>query len=240
MEIKEIKKENSFKENVNFINIRGKLDISKNPMDFILNPTQYYKDKNNQYKIKFNGNKKNYFLIIYKFHEVIIIKLDFNETAKKIGNHLKPRFLREFRLFSEDSELYLWRDYKTYDRNNEGYKDQFSWRYIKDQGITEGNISKTTNIFEEHHIMWGTNVESDGVHKISLKEPERKINIQIYHPDINLIKKSELPVMYCIRNYFKFNNGDESEDIGLIKFFDARLVHLCKTNPENGERVILK
>ncbi len=148
----------------------------------------------------------NYFMILYKVNEVLLEKYQ-SETIEQMKKNLEPKYLKEVRIFSNESELYIWRG-----------SDGFSYRFRKDG---EGD---NVNIYIENHIIWGTDISEDNF----LSEKFRGINIKL--PFTIKISNNDLPLKYQVYNYFK-----KDKDLGLIKFYDSRLVKFVKNN---GDEII--
>jgi len=137
-------------------------------------------------------------LIVYKYNRVYIASINDSELNFLGDPEFTLEYITEIRMFSSSGELHLWK-----------YGSDFKWRLRIDEE-TEGD----TNVYEETHIMWGTEVESEK--KNELIEEYRGIKIR-FPLDIN---EEPLPIKYKVRNYYNFD-----ED-GMIKFYDARLVQV--------------
>ena len=146
-------------------------------------------------KEKIKKNHEPYYLLIYKFNEVLLKRILSNVIDETLSSDLNPKYLKEFRLFSKDSELYLWRSPKG-----------FSWRYRED------GSGDPVNVYEEQHVIWGTEIVGN---RNILKEKFRGMTIVL-----PFSLREDLPLKYLIRNYFNFD-----DETGLIKFYDARLVN---------------
>lgn len=140
-----------------------------------------------------------YYSIVYKFNEVILNKIKSKVLDEELVKNLDPEFLKEVRIFSERSELYLW-------RINEG----FSYRYRED-GI--GNETAWT--YEEYHICWGTQLKKPN----HLLEEFRGIELKL---PFDIEEITDLPLRYLVRNYFTYDKDN------FITFFDARIVKFVK------------
>jgi len=137
-------------------------------------------------------------LIVYKYNQAYIASINDSELNILGDPEFSLEYITEIRMFSISGELHLWK-----------YGSDFKWRLRIDEE-TEGDI----NVYEETHIMWGTEVDKEK--KNELIEEYRGIKIR-FPLDIN---EEPLPIKYKVRNYYDFD-----ED-GMIKFYDARLVHV--------------
>jgi len=142
-----------------------------------------------------NENHLPYYFLIYKFNEVLICKTDSKIFDEKLVNNLDPKLLKEVRIFSKDSELYVWRS-----------RESFSYRFREDE---VGDESSWT--YEEYHMCWGTQLEGSK----QLLEEFRGIKLLL---PFGIEDESYLPLRYLVRNYFTFDKDN------FITFCDARLV----------------
>jgi len=137
-------------------------------------------------------------LIVYKYNQVYIASIKNGELNVLGDQEFTLEYITEIRMFSVSGELHLWK-----------YGSGFKWRLRIDEEV-EGDI----NVYEETHIMWGTEV--NGEKKNELIEEYRGIKIRFPRD----ISNEPLPIQYKVRNYYDFD-----ED-GMIKFYDARLVQI--------------
>lgn len=144
----------------------------------------------------------NCLLIVFKYNQVYIGSIVNNEINVLEDKQFTLDYVTEIRMFSVSGELHLWK-----------YGDVFKWRLRIDEEVA-GDI----NIYEETHIMWGTEVNDEK--KNELIEEHRGMKIR-FPRDIN---DEPLPIQYKVRNYFNF------DDDGMIKFYDARLVQIFNYN----------
>ncbi len=134
------------------------------------------------------------YLLMYKHHEVQIGMIKDGQIEIERADELTSEFLKELRVFSENGELYIWKQ-----------NQELKYRLRTDD---EGN--DTFKIYEEEHFMWG-NAKKD---EYTIHEKNRGMEFKFpFHID-----EKQLPLKYTVQNYY---NYDEN---GLIQFKDARLV----------------
>ncbi len=139
--------------------------------------------------------------VLYTHNEVVIGKvLDKQLFPQKDFGEI---YFKEIRIFNKKAELHIWR-----------YNGNFNYR------IRIDGESELENIYEEEHIVWGTDIEEK--ENGALLKEERGTNIEIPYK----IKKEDLPIKYKVRNYFTYDEN------GLIKFYDARLVEFVNKEGE--------
>ncbi|MGV9205924.1 MAG: CRISPR-associated protein Csx19 [Promethearchaeia archaeon] len=208
------KNEKKFRNNLSSIYTsaeQGVIDVSTNEDigDLIREKTNFFNVADEHI------NAKNVFLVLYKVNEVLIrTPISIEELESIVQEEMNPKFLKEFRLFSNQAEFHLWK-----------IGQKYAWRYRIDSLDKENDTSyekkkeefKKEKIYEEEHIMWGTNFKNN--EKI-IVEKARKMSLE---SPFNINSKDELPIKYLVRNYYTNN-----ENNGLIEFFDSRLVKFKK------------
>ena len=139
--------------------------------------------------------------VLYTHNKVVIGKVWDNQLfpQKDFGE----RYFKEIRIFNKRAELHIWR-----------YNERLYYR-LRIDGEDE-----LENIYEEEHIIWGTDIEKK--ENAALLKEKRGTNIEVPYK----IEKDDLPIKYKVRNYFIYDEN------GLIKFHDARLVEFVNKEGE--------
>lgn len=140
------------------------------------------------------------FLLVYKYHQVVIGKINNGSLQIENPDELTIEYLKELRMFSTAGELYLW---------NQGCK--FKYRLRLD------NRGDSAEIYDEEHLMWGTGLLDD---KQTVVETSRGPQVRFSFP----LDEISTPLKYQVRNYLDY------DDNGQIRFYDARLVGFVDAN----------
>lgn len=152
-----------------------------------------------------------FYLLVYKHHEVQIGTISNGEIKIDREDELKPELIKELRVFSKNSELYIWMQ----------DMDIIKYRLR----IDDENKGKEVAIYEEKHLMWGNRIENDDV---TVYEKNRGMRFKFPFP----VLQKQLPLKYQVKNYISFDKS------GLIQFDDARLVSFLDCDGKefyNGE-----
>lgn len=151
-------------------------------------------------KIKDKLNGKIY-LLAYKHHEVQIGMIENGQIRIERQQELTRDYLKELRVFSQNGELYIWKQ-----------KQELKYRLRLDNAG-----EATEHIYDEDHFMWGNKIQDD---RRTVYEEHRGMKFKMPFD----ISDSQLPLKYTARNYYDYDNN------GLIRFFDARLVCFLDKN----------
>ncbi|MBD3339739.1 MAG: hypothetical protein GF353_11560 [Candidatus Lokiarchaeota archaeon] len=140
------------------------------------------------------------FLILYN-HNSIEIGLIHNNIIENINPKLlSTNLVKEFRVFSENGELYGWK------QNN-----QLKYRFRIDDKNGED-----AEVYDEYHYMWGNKINDNN----TIFEENRGMEMRLPFSVNNI----SLPLKFKVRNYYHF---DENR---IIQFHDARLIHFADSN----------
>lgn len=142
------------------------------------------------------------FLLVYKHDEICLGMIKNGTINNNTIEKLELDTLTELRLFCKVGELHLWKK-----------RDIFLWRLRIDG---EG---KKYSVYEEDHIIWGTEVAGSFI----LKEEYRGMELKFPFP----IEKSQLPLKYKVRNYL------EPDDDCLMNFIDSRIITLLNKHGDD-------
>jgi len=143
------------------------------------------------------------YMLVYKHHEIQIGMMVEGKIVLERPEELKPEMLKELRLFSEQGELYLWKQRQT-----------FHYRLRVDDAAGE-----KSHVYMERHLMWGLEKDGDGR---TVVEPNRGMRLTMPFQ----VKDAKLPLKYDVQNYFEYDKN------GLIQFYDARLVRLLDSTDQ--------
>ncbi len=150
---------------------------------------------------KLNGN---IYALIYKHHKVQIGIIQGSNIEIERKEELTPEFLKELRVFSQNGELYVWKQGR-----------EFKYR-LRIDGENKGKEEK---VYEQEYFMWGNGLKKDGC---TIYERNRGMELKFpFH-----VEKKQLPLKYRVRNYYDYDKN------GLIRFKDARLVCFLDNNGE--------
>jgi CRISPR-associated protein (TIGR03984 family) len=144
------------------------------------------------------------YVLLYKYHEVQIGLIQGGHIVIERADELTPKNLKELRVFSENGELYIWKQNR-----------ELKYRLRIDNGKTGEKVY----IYPEQHFMWGD--EHDQQDPQTVHEKNRGMRLR-FPCDVS---KKALPLKYEVRNYYKYD-----KNTGLIQFEDARLVKFCDKN----------
>lgn len=132
-------------------------------------------------------------IIVYKYNEVIIGKVENNKIVLNNIEDLKPEILKELRLFNENGEIYLWKD-----------KINFSYRQI---------LESTNNlaIYSEKHYLWGNTIKENN---LLVEDNGRGLEVKFSFP-IN-----STDIKYQANSYYDFDKDGliEFKDYRLVEF----------------------
>lgn len=144
------------------------------------------------------------YVLLYKYHEVQIGLIQGGQIVIDRKDELTPENLKELRVFSENGELYIWKQNR-----------ELKYRLR----IDNGKEGKEVNIYPEQHFMWGNKVcqQDDKL----IYEENRGMQFKFPFP----MTEDRLPLQYEVRNYYRYD-----KNTGLIQFEDARLVKFCDKN----------
>ena len=142
------------------------------------------------------------YVLLYKYHEIQIGMIEDGQIVIERKNELIPENLKELRVFSENGELYIWKQ-----------RQELKYRLRVDNGKTGEKV----NIYSEQHFMWGNKVCSKDKDGRLIYEENRGMKFTFPFP----VDEDRLPLKYEVRNYYKYD-----ENTGLIQFEDARLMKL--------------
>ncbi len=146
---------------------------------------------------KLNGK---IYLLVYKHHEVQIGMIENGQIRIDRKEELIPEYLKELRVFSENGELYIWKQ-----------NQELKFRLRTD------DKGDPVYIYKEDHFMWGNKVQKDGC---IIYEENRGMKIHLPFA----VSDKQLPLKYRVWNYYDYDAN------GLIQFKDARLLCFLDKN----------
>lgn len=150
-------------------------------------------------KSRFGNSNTSVYIIAHLVNEVLIGKYE-NSTLVFFDNkEIEPKYLLNLRVFSENKELYIW-------KNN----DKFKFRMRTDE------TGDGTDVIETDIILWGTD-----------SEPLNDNFTRIFEDrGIELILPGDFQIDKSNRKKIKVRFYIGKNEIGLAEYVDARFVNL--------------
>lgn len=121
-----------------------------------------------------------------------------------IETDVDPNHLKEMRVFSENGELYIWKQ-----------DTEFRFRLRLDND----SAGKEVHVYQETHYMWGNS--SDAQKPGWVSEGNRGMAFHFPVP----VTQEQLPLRYEVCNYYNFDDEITPDGTGQIQFYDARLLN---------------
>ena len=151
-------------------------------------------------------------LLVHNHHNV---QIGLRQNGKFLSGgkeaELNPDYLKELRVFSENGELYIWKQ-----------QGELYYRLR----IDNGKKGEPVNVYPETHLMWGNKVDEHDPQRIY--EENRGMT---FHFPLPIDDQERLPLQYEVYNYYRFDYDEKTQEgTGLIQFYDARLVGFFDNN----------